>query len=223
MFTGIVEAQGEVRSIQSGPSGGRIIEVLHPWVSEGGKAPLAIGDSIAHNGVCLTVTEWENSTYKVDVGPETLARTTIGELKSGESVNLERSVTLETRLGGHLVQGHVDAVGRVRTVTRRDNAWDVWINVSIDILRLVIPRGSVTVDGISLTVVDRDNEGFKVSIIPHTWIVTSLRNRVVGTGLNIEADVLVRYVQGLMVPLGDKKTGLSFERLAELGFGTRTS
>ncbi|MBX2813700.1 MAG: riboflavin synthase [Myxococcales bacterium] len=223
VFTGIVEAQGTIRTVRSGHQGGKELEIAHSWaMSSEGSPPFVVGDSIAHDGVCLTVISGDAQHFRVEVGPETLERTTIGTLKVGQVVNLERSLTLSTRLGGHMVQGHVDAVGQVRSVTQRDNAWDLWVDIPPEILRLVIPRGSVSVDGISLTVVDRDARGFQLSIIPHTWKVTSLRQRSVGSGVNVEADLLVRYVDGLLQPksaLHSNPSSLTLERLSELGFG----
>lgn len=210
MFTGIIEGQGKVTALRGGPSGGRILEVQHPFPE------VALGDSIAHDGVCLTAARIvSGQCFSVEAGPETLARTTVGQFEVGQSVNLERAVTLQTRLGGHLVQGHVDAVGTVREVKSRANAWDLWVDVPPDVLQLVIPRGSVTVDGISLTVTHRDGCGFALSIIPHTWEVTSLRQRNPGSKVNVEADLLARYVAGLMAPLG--QDGLSWDKLATLG------
>src|SRR5687767_468929 len=129
---------------------------------------IAIGDSIATSGVCLTVTQKDGATFSVDAGPETLARTTIGELTAGAKVNLERSCTLETRLGGHLVQGHVDAVGTVRSIVPHDNAHDFTFEAPREVLALAVPRGSIAIDGISLTITGRTDETFTVMIIPHT-------------------------------------------------------
>lgn len=223
MFTGIIEGLGEVVSVRPGPSGGRVLEVRHRFSAESGP-PVVLGDSVAHDGVCLTAAEVPGpDRYVVEAGPETLGRTTIGTLRAGGRVNLERAVTLSTRLGGHLVQGHVDAVGRVRSVERRDNAWDLWVDVPAEVLRLVVPRGSVTVDGISLTVTGRDGAGFGLSIIPHTWEVTTLRERAPGASVNVEADLMARYVDGLLAPLagGGGPGGLTLERLSELGYHPR--
>lgn len=217
MFTGIVEGLGEVASLRKGADGGRVLEIHHT-LGPREAAPIAVGDSVAHDGVCLTATEVGAGRFVVEAGPETLERTTVGEWSAGAPVNLERAVTLETRLGGHLVQGHVDAVGRVRSVSSRENAWDLWVDVPPEVVQLVIPRGSVAVDGISLTVTGRDEEGFSLSIIPHTWEVTSLRRRRGGSAVNVEVDLMARYVAGLLEPLGRSAPGLTFERLRELGY-----
>jgi len=191
MFTGLVEAMGEVSSAVDEPDGGRRLAVAADFGVE-------VGDSIATNGVCLTAVEIDRGRFAVDVGPETLARTTMGRLRTGDRLNLERALLPTTRLGGHLVQGHVDAIGWLRSVTPRDNAYDLWFDAPDEVLRLVIPRGSVAVDGISLTVVDRDATGFSVCIIPHTWEVTTLGRAEVGDPVNLEADLMARYVDALL-------------------------
>lgn len=193
MFTGLVERMGTVEAAVDQPTGGRRLSIRAGFDVE-------IGESVATSGVCLTAVEVADGVFAVDVGPETLARTTMGELAVGDGVNLERAVLPTTRLGGHLVQGHVDAVGEVRRITTRDNAWDIWIDAPPDVLRLVIPRGSVAVDGISLTVVDRDDRGFVVCIIPHTWEVTTLQSVSPGTRVNLEVDLMARYVDALLRP-----------------------
>lgn len=212
MFTGIVEDVGTVVRVGSGAGGGRTLTIqtaLDP-------SSLALGDSICTSGVCLTAVQLSGDTFTVDAGPETLGRTTIGQLQVGARVNLERSVTPQTRLGGHLVMGHVDAVGYLRSLQQRENAWDLEIAVPAEVLRLAIPRGSICVDGISLTITDRSSETFSLSIIPHTWKVTTLGQLKLGGAVNVEADVIARYVDGLMA--GAPK-GMTFEFLKQHGFG----
>lgn len=215
MFTGIVEQVGEVTSVRPGQGGGKTLVVKH------GFGPLELGESIAHDGVCLTVTRADGDTYAIDAGPETLERTTVGELRSGAKVNLERAATLSTRLGGHLVQGHVDGVGRIVRLEARENAWDIDVAVDAELLPLIVPRGSVTVDGISLTVTGRDPETFSLSIIPHTWKVTSLAGKKVGSRVNVEVDLIARYVQGLLEGYQSSAggSGLTMEFLKANGFG----
>lgn len=216
MFTGLIEAQGRVVAARPGPAGGRTLVLAADFVRDGG---VQLGDSIATNGVCLTATRIEGDTFSVDAGPETLARTTIGRLAAGATVNLERSATLATRLGGHLVQGHVDAVGRVRSVAQRENAWDLWIEAPPELLRLAVPRGSIAVDGISLTITDRADGAFSISIIPHTWAVTSIRGAAAGTLVNLEADLIARYVAGLLEHSAPTpRAGLTEAFLKEHGF-----
>ena len=194
MFTGIVEDVGVVRRVETGAGGGKrlVIETsLDPKT-------IIVGDSICTSGVCLTAVEVVGRTYAVDAGPETLKRTTIGQLVAGAKVNIERSVTPATRLGGHLVQGHVDVVGRIRRIVKNENAHDLEIEAPTDVLRLCIPRGSIAIDGISLTITSKTDDSFGVMIIPHTWGVTTLGTKTVGSGVNLEADMIARYVAGLL-------------------------
>jgi riboflavin synthase len=214
MFTGIIEDVGTITRVGSGPEGGRVLAVRTAF----DPSTLAVGDSIANSGVCLTVTHLEGATFSVDVGPETLARTTLGALTAGSRVNLERSVTLDKRLGGHLVQGHVDAVGRVARIEKRENAFDFEIEAPEEVLRLAIPRGSIAVDGISLTVTGRSNGAFSVSIIPHTLRVTTIHEKKVGDGVNLEADLIARYVAGLLDFKDQKSGGLTEDFLRKHGF-----
>jgi riboflavin synthase len=194
MFTGIIEDVGTIDRVSSGAGGGREI-----WIRTAfDPSTIAIGDSIAVSGVCLTVTKKDGDRFSIDAGPETLSRTTIGQLTGGARVNLERALTLAQRLGGHLVQGHVDAVGTVRSVRQRENAYDLTIEAPPDVMRLVASRGSICIDGISLTVTTVEGAQFGVSIIPHTWRVTTLRDRLEGAGVNLEADLIARYVARLL-------------------------
>ncbi|MEM1025691.1 MAG: riboflavin synthase [Myxococcota bacterium] len=196
MFTGLVEATGRVLAQAPGPRGGVRLETEMPF------SDLKLGDSIAHSGVCLTAVVVEEGRVQVDIGPETLARTTAGSWAPGRRLNLERSVLPTTRLGGHLVQGHVDGVARLSRADARDNAWDLEFELEAELLRLVIPRGSVAVDGISLTVTGRGASGFSVSIIPHTWKETSLSDLALGDPVNIEVDLVARYVDALFPGVG---------------------
>lgn len=157
-----------------------------------------VGDSVATNGVCLTANAvkaaGQGLRFWADAGPETLARTTLGRLKVQSPLNLERAMTASSRLGGHWVMGHVDAVGQIAAIRRRENAVDVRVKLEPEALRLVIPRGSVAVEGISLTVTGRDRDSFDLSMIPHSWEVTNFRHKQEGEGVNVECDVLARYV-----------------------------
>jgi riboflavin synthase len=215
VFTGLIEATGEIVRTVSGQGGGRTLTIRAPFVKDG----IAIGDSIATSGVCLTATKISGDTFDIDAGPETLARTTIGELQAGDLVNLERSATLATRLGGHLVQGHVDAVGTIAAVKKHENAWDLDVAAPDEVLRLAIPRGSITVDGISLTITGRSATSFSLSIIPHTYAVTTIKNVVVGSRVNLEVDLIARYVAGLLGFAQSPRPGITEAFLKEHGFG----
>jgi len=188
VFTGIVEELGQVRSRQ----GGRF-EFNAPVVTEDSK----IGGSIAVNGCCLTVVDVGPGWWAADVVGETLARTNLGELSPGDSVNLERPVRLSDRLGGHLVQGHVDAVGEIVTP-----APNLRIRTPRGLLRYIIEKGSITVDGCSLTVVEPLADGFTVAVIPHTAEVTTLGHKRPGDGVNIEVDVMAKYIERLLEERG---------------------
>jgi riboflavin synthase len=220
MFTGLVEEVGIVRRLERGREGGRL-SVRARTVLEGTK----VGDSIAVSGACLTVVELDRDGFTVECMPETLARTTLGRAGPGSSVNLERSLVWGGRLGGHLVLGHVDEVGEVLAVQRRGISWVVRISLPAAVAGCVTAKGSVAVDGISLTVLSADGQGFEVGVIPHTLRETTLRDVKVGMQVNLEADVLARYVlQGLQTLTGGVSTGvpafgsLTEEFLREQGF-----
>ena len=198
MFTGIIEDTGVIERIAGSPKGGKTLTVR----TKIDPKTIAIGDSIAVNGVCLTATRIDGPRFTVDAGPETLARTSIGRLSAGDRVNLERALALGDRLGGHLVHGHVDGLGTLISATPHDNAHDVVIEGPAELAELVAPRGSVAIDGISLTVTTVENsaKGFRfgVMIIPHTWQVTTLSQRRVGDVVNLEADMLARYLARML-------------------------
>ena len=184
MFTGIVEEMGRVR----GRAGARL-EIEAGTVLAG----LEIGHSVAHNGCCLTVVDTGEGWYAVDVVGETLARTNLGDLRPGDPVNLERPLRLQDRLGGHLVQGHVDAVGDVVTP-----APHLRVRMPADLGRYVVEKGSIAVDGCSLTVARAGEHDFTVAVIPHTAAVTTLGFRAAGDRVNLEVDVLAKYVERLV-------------------------
>lgn len=212
MFTGIIEEIGHIKSIKHG---GRsvVLEIGASRVLEATQ----VGDSIATNGVCLTVTAMGNGFFSADVMPETMRRTNLGELRPGDRVNLERALSLNSRLGGHLVAGHIDGTGRITGRVQDENA--IWITIAAapEILRYVIEKGSICIDGISLTVAYVDESVFKVSIIPHTQEETTLTAKRIGETVNLENDMIAKYVEKLM---GEKKEGkgLSLEFLQENGF-----
>ncbi|MEK7817210.1 MAG: riboflavin synthase, partial [Actinomycetota bacterium] len=180
-----------------------------------------IGDSIAVNGACLTVRELGDGFFEADVMPETLRRTNLGNLKPGGVVNLERALSLSARLGGHLMLGHVDGTGRVVSVRPEGTAVVYTMTASESVRRYILPQGSIGVDGISLTVTELGGENFSVSLIPHTVEVTTLGHNDAGYEVNLEADVIGKYVEKMMkggLPGGQGEGGLTLEKLAEGGF-----
>jgi riboflavin synthase len=195
MFTGIVEESGRVAAVQVTPDGARL-EIVAPLVAAGAR----VGDSVAINGVCLTATDVVEGLARLafDAVPETLSRTNLGALRSGDRVNLERPLAVGDRLGGHIVQGHVDGVGRIAALQPEGNATRVTIAAPETLMRYVVEKGSIAVDGISLTIAGVDGEQFSVAIIPHTWEVTNLSHRRVGDPVNLEVDILAKYVERLM-------------------------
>lgn len=158
---------------------------------------VALGDSIAVNGICLTVTHFDAAHFTADVMPETVRRTSLAELKRGSRVNLERALTLRSRLGGHIVSGHIDGVGTIAAMQEEGNAILLTVRASDDVLRYVVEKGSVALDGISLTVARVSAADFMVSLIPHTREITNLREKRMGSRLNIETDILGKYVEKL--------------------------
>ena len=190
MFTGLVREVGRVASV-SGVSDGTARLRIESQVSA------AIGDSVSINGCCLTVVDGDRSTLVFDAVPETLARTTLGRLEPGTNVNVEPALRAGEALGGHYVQGHVDGVGRVRTVEPEGDGMRAWFDASEDVLRYCVEKGSVVVDGVSLTLAGLDGKGFAVALVPHTLAVTTLGSLQPGSEVNLEVDVLAKYVERL--------------------------
>ena len=193
MFTGIVRERGRVLAARRGDEGLRL--VVDPGVLAG---TAAVGDSVAVNGVCLTAIEVHGGTFAFDAVPETLRRSTFGSLDVGDLVNLEPALRAGEPLGGHVVQGHVDGVGRVRSVRAEGDGARMWIDAPQPVLRLCVEKGSVAVDGVSLTVAELDDLGFAVALVPHTLSATTLGGRRAGDQVNLEADVLAKYVERLI-------------------------
>ena len=193
MFTGIIEELGTVRSIGMRGENARIV-IGASIVTKGTNH----GDSISVNGVCLTALDIQRDSFAADVSRETLARSTLGNLKPGTFVNLERAVTPATRLGGHIVQGHVDARGTFAGVEDHGESWTVRIAFPKDIGRYLVFKGSVAVEGISLTIANLAEDYFEVAIIPKTWEVTNLSHLTPGDGVNLEVDVIAKYVERLV-------------------------
>lgn len=192
MFSGIVEALGTLVELRQEPPGCRLI-VRHPKIA----AETAVADSISVNGCCLTVVEVEGDTFGFQAGPETLSRTNLGDLRPGSPVNLERALSVGARLGGHFVSGHIDGVGTL--VERNDYGdWSTyWFSVPRALSRQMASKGSIAVDGVSLTIVDSEPDRFSVALIPFTLAVTTLGSLASGGKVNLETDILAKYVQRL--------------------------
>ncbi len=201
MFTGIVEGTGVVRAVRTQDGSARLVvdagELLRGT---------RIGDSIAVNGVCLTVVATTATMFEADLSPETLERTTLGGLQPGSAVNLERPLVVGDRLGGHLVQGHVDGVGRVVVCRKEGEAWSLEIAAPPHVERYVVEKGSIAVDGVSLTVTAASGDRFTICLIPHTCAVTTLGALGPGAVVNLEADVLAKYVERLVASYAPDRT-----------------
>jgi len=222
MFTGIIETLGTIAAME--PRGGDLrLKVRAPGMDLG---DTKLGDSIAVNGVCLTVTELGGGQFAADVSRESLSVTTLGDLGVGDRVNLERALTLNTRLGGHLVSGHVDGVGELLSMHPDARSTRVQFRAPDALARYIAAKGSITIDGTSLTVNGVDGASFDVNIIPHTWELTRFSVYRVGSRVNLEVDLIARYLERLM--LGDRaaqpgaSSGLSEDWLAEQGFPNHT-
>jgi len=214
MFTGIIEELGTVQRLERGSNSCQIAIQASKVLED-----VKLGDSIAINGVCLTVTSFDKEHFTADMMAETLAKTNLKDLGSGQRINLERATRLGDRMGGHLVQGHVDAVGTIVEQQKVDIATVLRIKAPEELLRYLVAKGSVAIDGISLTVVKVLSDSFTVSIIPHTGKMTTLGFKKTGDTVNLEADIIGRYVEKLLKrSKGENSTALSSEFLAEHGF-----
>ena len=215
MFTGIIEEIGTIRGISRGSSS-FVLDIGCREVLKGSKE----GDSIAVNGVCLTVTSLTGNGFTADVMPETVHRSNISLMRQGSCVNLERAMAADGRFGGHIISGHVDGMGMIREIREDVNA--VWYTVEAEpaLLRYIVEKGSITIDGISLTVAYVDRTCFKVSIIPHTRKITTLGRRRVKDVVNLENDIIGKYVEKLMLPAEEEKkeSRLTEEFLRSNGF-----
>jgi riboflavin synthase len=212
VFTGIVEETGRLRRLESGPQSVRL-EIAASTVLDGTR----VGDSILTDGVCLTVTAMGGDGFTADAMPETVRRTTLAERRPGDAMNLERALTLQSRLGGHLVTGHVDGVGVVRAVRPEGTALVVTVQAPREVASVSVPRGSVALDGVSLTLVAVEQDELRVSLIPHTVAATTLAGLAPGRHVNLEADLIGRYVRQFLDRAGAGE-GLTWDKLAEAGF-----
>lgn len=203
MFTGIVEEIGVVECIKKGEKSSKLIVRCNKILNQ-----TKLGDSICTNGVCLTITNIGKNSFEADVMPETLRKSNLQKLKIGSIVNLERAISLQTRLGGHIVSGHIDGIGEIVDLEKEDNGLWISIKASQEVLKYIIYKGSISIDGISLTVGYVDNKIFKVSIIPHTLEKTILLKKIVGETVNLECDMIGKYIEkflGLDNPTQNKK------------------
>lgn len=220
MFTGIIESIGKITNLE------REQEAVRVTVAVGAIAEdVALGDSVSVNGVCLTVTQIAPPEVTFDAVYETMRVTTLGTLQIGDPVNLERSLPVGGRLGGHIVQGHVDGTGRIASIRPIGNSYFLYVDAAPELMRYVVTKGSVAVDGISLTVAESEDRTFAVSIIPHTWEHTNLNEKRAGDSVNIECDILGKYVEKMLggYGLGTSETprsrgGVDMDLLARSGY-----
>ncbi|TXJ59337.1 riboflavin synthase [Brachyspira aalborgi] len=215
MFTGIIEEIGIVKSVKS-----KVITIEANKIFD----DLKLGDSVAVNGTCLTISSFSNKILNADVTTETLSRTNLGDLKLGFKVNLERALTLNGRLGGHIVSGHIDGVGIIKNISKSENDIILKIEVSAHLMKYIIEKGSVAVDGISLTVAEVNKNNFSIAIIPHTFKETILFYKKEGDKVNIENDIIGKYVEKLLTfnnynnEKNNKNSNINMEFLIKNGF-----
>ena len=218
MFTGIIEAVGSITSIKHHAKD----MTISVDCGELDLSDVKLGDSISHNGVCLTVTQLNDNGYDVDISNETIQRSGFSAIKTGFVINLEKAMQVTSRFGGHIVSGHVDGVGEITSITQLGNAFEYWIKAPDELAKYMAEKGSISVDGISLTTNAVDGASFKLTIIPHTISQTIMKDYQVGTLVNLEVDVIARYLERLL--LGDKAAKSSPEKestmdlLARSGF-----
>lgn len=215
MFTGIIEELGRIASIEKRGEGAKI-KVSAQTVTKN----TIEGDSIAVNGVCLTALEITHNSFAADASNETLNRSTLGNLSVGARVNLERAVTPATRLGGHIVQGHVDSTGKFLQAVQEGDFWTVRIGFPAEIARYLIYKGSISVEGISLTIANLADDYFEIAVIPKTWELTNLSTLKNGDAVNLEVDMIAKYVERILLyrQTPEKPEGVTIEKLKKLGF-----
>jgi len=213
MFTGIIEAVCKVRSFVLAPGGAKLC------VDLGRDCPdVKYGDSISINGVCQTLVSLNSCQALFDVSGETLKKTTIGSLKAGSEVNVEYAMPASGRFGGHIVQGHVDGAAAVKSIKKQGDFWHVAFSADNDILDYVIPKGSIAIDGVSLTIAEVDRAGFAIAVIPATWNNTIFKNYSIGSKVNVETDILCRIVKTQLAKILPADSGLTANKLKQLGF-----
>ncbi len=214
MFTGIIEELGTIQTLTQSRDGARIV-VNAPTILSDAK----IGDSIAVNGVCLTVVEKTTPTFAADISAETLRRTSLKQIQTGSKINLERPMTPSARFGGHIVQGHVDGMGEFLSAKAEGDGWNVRLGFPAELGKYIVEKGSITVDGISLTVAALGDDWFEIAVIPHTWKVTNLSRLKRGQAVNLEVDIIAKYVERMLQPhLAKQPSTLTLEKLQQLGY-----
>jgi len=216
VFTGLVEDLGKISEVSPLPRGsGQRITITASLLAE----PLPLGASLAVDGVCLTVVSSDRGWAALEVGPETRARTTLATLSIGRVVHLERALRVSDRLGGHIVTGHVDGIGQLEASQRRGDSWDLYVVTPPSLLRYIVEKGAICIDGVSLTVNQVDGRGFSVSLVPHTQAHTHLAGTVKGSLVNLEVDIVAKHVEKLIAAyVPASSTGISFDKLKEFGF-----
>ena len=215
MFTGIIEALGRIKKIE--PVGGDMR--LHVGAGSLDMSDVQLGDSIAVNGVCLTAIEFDNTHFVADVSNETISLTSLKDLAAGSEVNLEKALLPTTRLGGHLVSGHVDGLGEVLTIKEASRSIQLIIRAPEELKHYIAMKGSICIDGTSLTVNKISNQDFEINIVPHTQQQTIIKNYKPGTKVNLEVDLIARYLERLLMKQDDNATnGITLETLAKAGF-----
>ena len=214
MFTGLVQQTGEVAEIDAAGESGRLVVRASP-----GEPAFVTGESVAVQGVCLTLTRFDRSTLHFDVLRETLEKTSLGRKRPGERLNLERALRVGDSMGGHIVTGHVDGVGQVKSLARAGRDWVVAVACGHELLAGIVPKGSIACDGVSLTVVELLADSFTVHVIPHTWQNTSFSDLRVGAEVNLETDVLGKYVRRLL-GRADGRGEVTWDTLRQAGFIT---
>ncbi|MFT6899974.1 MAG: riboflavin synthase [Colwellia sp.] len=219
MFTGIIEAVGTIQAINITGQGARLV------ISTGllDMSDVKLGDSIATNGICLTVVAFDSSTYSVDVSNETLTRTGFVDYQTGQSVNLEKAMLPTTRFGGHMVSGHVDAVVAISSIEHNGNSIEYWLEMPSDLAPYIAEKGSITIDGTSLTVNSVTDNQFRLTIVPHTTAQTIITHYKVGTKVNLEVDLIARYIERLLTKkdastVDNYSAGVTHDLLARSGF-----
>tara|TARA_Y100000588_G_scaffold331858_1_gene369735 strand:- start:190 stop:795 length:606 start_codon:yes stop_codon:yes gene_type:complete len=200
MFSGIIEKTGKISRIERNSDGARLVVSVDSFMDG-----VKLGDSIALNGTCITVVSFDSSSFESDLSNETLKKTTLANLEVGDDCNLEKAMLLNERIGGHLVSGHIDGLGKVESIKKDGESF--WFKIKADkqIMKYVVYKGSIAVDGISLTVAECDNSSFSVAIIPHTLECTTLNNKKVDSKVNLEVDMIGKYVEKLVSPYTDLK------------------